>query len=86
VLLNAQPTSAASQSPIISSAWVLERDGQQGSATQTRAQALADADHLAIRHAIWAADPRQRAPYILHGQVTQQDPPDDREHRTSASR
>jgi hypothetical protein len=35
---------------------VLERDGQQQSATQTRNQALADADHLAIPHAIWTAE------------------------------
>jgi conjugative relaxase-like TrwC/TraI family protein len=32
---------------------VLDRDGQQLSATQTRQQALADADHLALLHAIW---------------------------------
>ena len=35
---------------------VLDHDGQQFSATQTRHQALADADHLAILHAIWAAE------------------------------
>jgi conjugative relaxase-like TrwC/TraI family protein len=35
---------------------VLERDGQQLSATQTRQQALADADHLAMLHAIWTAE------------------------------
>ena len=35
---------------------VLDHDGQQLSATQTRHQALADADHLAILHAIWAAE------------------------------
>ena len=35
---------------------VLDRDGQQLSATQTRNQALADADHLALLHAIWAAE------------------------------
>ncbi len=37
-------------------AGVLDRDGQQRSATQTRNQALADADHLALLHAIWAAE------------------------------
>ena len=37
-------------------AGVLERDGQQHSATQTRQQALADADHLAVLHAIWTAE------------------------------
>jgi hypothetical protein len=35
---------------------VLERDGQQLSASQTWQQALADADHLAILHAIWTAE------------------------------
>ena len=35
---------------------VLDHDGQQFSAAQTRHQALADADHLAILHAIWAAE------------------------------
>ena len=35
---------------------VLGRDGQQLSATQTRQQALADADHLALLHAIWTAE------------------------------
>ena len=35
---------------------VLDRDGQQLSATQTWQQALADTDHLAILHAIWAAE------------------------------
>ena len=35
---------------------VLDRDGQQASATQTRQQALADADHLAVLHAIWTAE------------------------------
>jgi conjugative relaxase-like TrwC/TraI family protein len=37
-------------------AQVLEHDGQQQSATQTRRQALSDADHLAVLHAIWTAE------------------------------
>jgi conjugative relaxase-like TrwC/TraI family protein len=37
-------------------AGVLDCDGQQHSATQTRNQALADADHLAVLHAIWTAE------------------------------
>jgi hypothetical protein len=37
-------------------AGVLDRDGQQQSATQIWNQALADADHLAILHAIWTAE------------------------------
>ena len=42
--------------PLAVLAGVLDRDGQQQSATQTRHQALADADHLALLHAIWAAE------------------------------
>jgi hypothetical protein len=37
-------------------AGVLDRDGQQRSATQARNQASADADHLALLHAIWTAE------------------------------
>ena len=37
-------------------ATVLDHDGQQLSATQTWSQALADADHLAVLHAIWTAE------------------------------
>ena len=47
---------AAPADPLVVLAGVLDRDGQQQSATQTRRQALADADHLAILHAIWAAE------------------------------
>jgi conjugative relaxase-like TrwC/TraI family protein len=35
---------------------VLGRDGEQLSATQTWQQALSDADHLAVLHAIWTAE------------------------------
>ena len=35
---------------------VLDHEGQQHSATQTRQQALADADHLAVLHAIWTTE------------------------------
>ena len=38
---------------------VLDHDGQQLSATQTRQQALSDADHLAVLHAIWTAETAQ---------------------------
>ena len=47
---------AAPADPVTVLAGVLDRDGEQRSATQTRSQALADADHLAILHAIWAAE------------------------------
>ena len=47
---------AAPADPLTVLAGVLDRDGQQQSATQARGQALADADHLALLHAIWAAE------------------------------
>ena len=50
------PAAAAPGEALAVLAGVLDRDGQQLSATQTRNQALADADHLAILHAIWAAE------------------------------
>ena len=52
----AAPPSATPADPVTVLAGVLDRDGEQHSATQTRRQALADADHLAILHAIWAAE------------------------------
>ena len=50
-----QPPAAAAETrdALAVLAGVLDRDGQQLSASQTRQQALADADHLAILHAIW---------------------------------
>ena len=60
-------------------AGVLDRDGQQHSATQTRNQALADADHLALLHAIWAAEttagPRPALPRPAHEQPAARLPP-----------
>ena len=52
----ATPAPAPAGSALTVLAGVLDRDGQQSSATQTRHQALADADHLALLHAIWAAE------------------------------
>jgi conjugative relaxase-like TrwC/TraI family protein len=51
----AQPAAGAAetQDALTVLAGVLDRDGQQLSASQTRRQALADADHLAILNAIW---------------------------------
>jgi AAA domain len=50
-----QPAAAAagSRDALAVLAGVLGRDGQKLSASQTRQQALANADHLAILHAIW---------------------------------
>ena len=52
----ATPALAAPGPALAVLAGVLDRDGQQQSATQARNQALADADHLALLHAIWAAE------------------------------
>ena len=53
----AQPAAAPTPAEALTVlAGVLGRDGQQQSATQTRHQALTDTDHLAILHAIWAAE------------------------------
>ena len=38
---------------------IADRDGTEQSASQAWRQALSDADHLAVLHAIWAADHRQ---------------------------
>ena len=58
---------------------VLERDGQQRSATQARRQALADADHLALLHAIWTAEtspgPRAALPGPARGRPAARLPP-----------
>jgi conjugative relaxase-like TrwC/TraI family protein len=54
-----QPVSAKAaetQDALTVLAGVLERDGQQLSASQTRQQALANADHLAILNGIWTAE------------------------------
>ena len=53
----AQPAAAAeTQDALAVLSGVLERDGQQLSASQTRQGALTNADHLAILNAIWTAE------------------------------
>jgi AAA domain len=56
---------APADTPLGVLAQVLEHDGQQLSATQTRNQALSDADHLAVLNAIWTAEttPARRQHY-----------------------
>ncbi|HEY6313557.1 MAG TPA: AAA family ATPase [Streptosporangiaceae bacterium] len=53
-----QPAAAAAENrdALAVLAGVLERDGEQMSASQTWQRALADADHLEILHAIWTAE------------------------------
>jgi hypothetical protein len=52
----AAPAASTSGEAMAVLAGVLGRDSQQHAATQVRDQALADADHLALLHAIWAAE------------------------------
>ena len=54
----AQPSAATAETrdALGALSGVLDRDGEQLSASQTRQQALTDADHLAILHAIWTAE------------------------------
>ena len=61
--------------PLAVLAGVLDRDGQQHSATQTRNQALADADHLAILHAIWAAETTPARDQAYHARLMNTLPP-----------
>ena len=52
----ATAAAAEDRDPLGVLAEVIGRDGQQLSASQTWQQALADADHLALLHAIWTAE------------------------------
>jgi hypothetical protein len=47
---------SAAKDPLGVLAEVLDRDGEQQSASRTWQQALSDADHLAVLHAIWVAE------------------------------
>src|SRR4029077_20875015 len=61
----ASPGGPAPREPIAVLADILDRDGAQLSATETRQRNLANADHLAILGAIWAAETKdsQRTRY-----------------------
>jgi hypothetical protein len=77
--ITAQPAAAAeTRDALAVLAGVLERDGQQQSATQTRQQALAHADHLAILHAIWTDQTTQAREQRYRDLLTAHLPP---EHR-----
>jgi conjugative relaxase-like TrwC/TraI family protein len=52
------PGGAESREPVAVLADVLSRDGAELSATETRRRNLANADHLAVLHAIWTAETR----------------------------
>ena len=71
----ADPAATAPGEALAVLAGVLGRDGQQYSATQTRDQALADADHLAILHAIWAAETTPARDQRYHDLLMNELPP-----------
>jgi conjugative relaxase-like TrwC/TraI family protein len=78
-----QPATATETSEAIAVlAAVLDRDGQQLSATQTHHQALSDADHLAILHVIWTAETTPARHQRYTDLLTQALPPG---HRTEPS-
>ena len=68
-------TATTPADPLTVLAGVLDRDGQQHSATWTRNQALADADHLAVLHAIWAAETTPARDQAYHDQLMNTLPP-----------
>jgi TrwC relaxase/AAA domain len=65
---------------------VLDRDGQQHSATQARQQALADADHLAVLHAIWTAETTPARQQRYRGLLTAALPDRDRSEHSHQAR
>ena len=62
-----QDTALDSEDPVAILAPVVRRDGAELSATETREQALSDADHLGVLHAIWTEHCRAEA----HARYTQ---------------
>ena len=65
--------------PVAVLADVLSRDGAELSASEIRQRNLANADHLAILHAIWTAETQRRPPRPLprarHGRAPARPPP-----------
>ena len=69
------PTATTPGEALAVLAGVLDRDGQQQSATQTRTQALADMDHLAVLHAIWTAETTPARDQAYHDLLMNNLPP-----------
>ena len=65
---------------------VLDRDGQHHSATQARQQSLADADHLAVLHAIWTAESTPARQQHYRHLLTQALPDHDRAEHSHQAR
>src|SRR6516225_7909572 len=74
-LSDAQPDRAGKREPIAVLADVLSRDGAELSATETRRRNLANADHLAVLHAIWTAETRDARHDRYHELVAAALPP-----------
>ena len=82
-----QPTAeAATGEALTVLSGVLDRDGQQLSATQTQNQALSDADHLALLHAIWTAETTPARDRRYHDLLTQALPPGYRGQRSQQAK
>jgi hypothetical protein len=69
------PGRPESREPVAVLADVLSRDGAELSATETRRRNLANADHLAVLHAIWTAETRDTRHDRYHQLVTAALPP-----------
>jgi conjugative relaxase-like TrwC/TraI family protein len=69
------PGQAARLKPVAVLADVLSRDGAEQSATATRQRDLANADHLAVLHAIWTAETQAARHDRYRGLVTAALPP-----------
>ena len=75
----AQPSRADQREPVAVLADILSRDGAELSATETRQRNLANADHLAILHAIWTAETQAARHDRYRDLVTAALPPDHRQ-------
>ena len=78
------PADPESREPVAVLADVLSRDGAELSATETRRRNLANADHLAVLHAIWTAETRDARHDRYHELVAAALPPghcDELSHR-----
>jgi hypothetical protein len=82
----APPDGADPREPIAVLADILDRDGAQLSATETRQRNLANADHLAILGAIWAAETRHAHDTRYRGLVMAALPPGYRQELSPQAR
>ena len=74
-----QPDRVGEREPIAVLADVLGRDGAEQSASVTRQRNLANADHLAVLHAIWVAETTAARHDRYRDLITGAPPPDHRQ-------